>query len=112
MWAAGFVAALTTLWKSPLGVPVRVGWERLVAGPRRERRTAEIAAAVKPLTDEIKAAARNQHDAQNALLAEHGARLDRGAEVMTEMRADIARINGRLDEHRPPSTRTRKDDPK
>ncbi len=46
MWGAAFVAAVTALWRSPVLKPVRWSWERLVTDPRRERRQADITAAM------------------------------------------------------------------
>lgn len=109
VWLSLFVGALVALWRSPLAKPVRWVWAQLVTLPRSRRRAAEIAAAVRPMVDEIKAASKAQHDEQNVILAHHADRLDRGASIMNGMREDIARIEGRL-EPRPPGARTRKGD--
>ncbi len=111
IWLAGFVAALTALWRSPILKPVRWSWERLVTDPRRQRRQADITAAMRPMVDELRTAARSEHEAQNAILEDHGRRLDRGAEVIDGLRVSVAEIRGKVGLPRDPTSKTRRNDP-
>ena len=110
MWVAAFVAAVTALWRSPVLKPVRWSWERLVTDPRRERRQADITAAMRPMVDELRASAKSEHEAQNEILREHGDRLDRGAEAIDGLRVSVAEIRGKVGLPRDPESKTRRDD--
>ncbi len=110
VWLAGAFLALVALWRSPAGTPIRFVWRRLVTEPRSEARTAEIGRAMRPLVDELRAAAKAEHEAQNVILHEHAERLDRGADAINGLREDVAELRGHLHLPRPPDARTRKDD--
>lgn len=111
VWLSGALLALVALWRSPILAPLRWAWRRLVTLPRSEARTAEVARAVRPMVDELRAAAKAEHDAQFVLLREHAERLDVGAHAINGLREDVAELRGHLHLPRPPDTRTRKDDP-
>lgn len=95
---AAFVAAIVALWKYHrlAFAPFRWLWRKMWRdatgahyGPAA-RASVLVRVAVSPLIDDVKAAARAQHDSQNAVLTgiastlnDHGARIEAIEEVVT-----------------------------
>jgi hypothetical protein len=80
--ASGAVTAFGTLDKSPVGRSIRWVMRQLVSGPLSRSVTRLVHDAVRPMVDEVKENARQQHDEQNhslqtikSTLAQHGQRL-------------------------------------
>ena len=82
LWVAGVVAACGVIARSYVGSLLRWLWWRNVGGPLKSAVSRTIHDTVGPLLDEVKAAARHQHDEQNGkldtiktTLSQHGQRL-------------------------------------
>lgn len=79
---AAVVGALGVIWKSPIGRVIRWLCRRNISGPLSKAASRLVHDTVRPMVDEVKANARQQHDEQNhslqvikSTLAQHGSRL-------------------------------------
>lgn len=93
LWFAGVLVACGVVWKSPVGRGARWVWSRLIGQPLSAAAAAVIRDTVAPMVDEVKAAARHQHDEQNgkldvikATLSHHGQRLTQIEDHVTKPR--------------------------
>lgn len=82
LWLAAVVTACGVIARSHIGRLLRWLWWRNIASPLKAAFSRTIHETVGPLLDEVKAAARHQHDEQNGkldtiktTLAQHGQRL-------------------------------------
>jgi hypothetical protein len=91
---AGAVGAAGVIWKSPVGKVIRWLARKNIVEPLKAASRSLIRETVAPLVDDVKAAARSQHDEQNSKLEDISDRLTDHSRRLSLIEDHITRPKG------------------